>query len=134
LFTEKFYVLEVSKKNVTKTGFPVLKWGGVINHATGVKDLRLPSALRVPRFFTCAGRFLLKWGIFCLTLPVKMGYNVLMFASIVFFVLRIGLITALWAFIWRFVEPRTQLMRILRAALLLLAFWGVLAVLRITGQ
>jgi len=63
-----------------------------------------------------------------------MGYNVLMFGSIIFFVLRIGLIAALWAFVWRFVEPRTQLMRILRAALLVLVLLGVLAVLRITGQ
>ena len=57
-----------------------------------------------------------------------------MFGSIVSFVLRIGLIAALWVFIWGFVEPRTQLMRILRAALLLLGLLGVLAALRITGR
>lgn len=68
-----------------------------------------------------------------MTLPVKIGYNMLMFRGIIFFVLRIGLIAALWAFIWRVVEPRTQLMRILRATLLLLGLLGILAVLRFTG-
>jgi hypothetical protein len=72
-------------------------------------------------------------GFFHLTLLVKMGYNVSMVGSIVLFVLRIGLIAVLWAFIWRVVEPRTQLMRILRAALLLLGLLGILVVLRLTG-
>jgi hypothetical protein len=57
-----------------------------------------------------------------------------MFIAIVSFVLRISLIVALWAFVWRFVEPKTQLMRILRAALLVLGLLAVLAVIRITGQ
>lgn len=72
-------------------------------------------------------------GNFYLTLRVKMGYNVVMVGSIVLFVLRMGLIAVLWAFIWRVVEPRTQLMRILRAALLLLGLLGILVVLRLTG-
>jgi len=57
-----------------------------------------------------------------------------MFGSTISLVLRIWLIVAFWAFIWRFVEPRTQLMRILRAALLLLGLLAILAVLRITGR
>jgi len=72
-------------------------------------------------------------GRFYLTFPVKIGYNALMFGNIIFFVLRIWLIAALWGFIWRAVEPRTQLMRILRAALLLIGLLGILAVLRIMG-
>jgi hypothetical protein len=72
-------------------------------------------------------------GNFNLTFIVKMGYNVAMIVNIVLFVLRIGLIAVLWAFIWRVVEPRTQLMRILRAALLLLGLLGILVVLRLTG-
>ena len=56
-----------------------------------------------------------------------------MLRNLIVFVLRLGLIAALWAFIWRFVEPRTQLMRILRAALLLIALLVVLAALRIMG-
>jgi hypothetical protein len=44
-----------------------------------------------------------------------------------------ALIVTLWAFIWRYVEPRTQAMRLLRAALLVLGLLGVLAVVRITG-
>jgi hypothetical protein len=73
-------------------------------------------------------------GYFSLTLLVKIGYNVFMFGSIVFFVLRVSLIAVFWAFVWRFVEPKTQLMRILRAALLLFGLLIILAMLRITGQ
>jgi hypothetical protein len=57
-----------------------------------------------------------------------------MLRTIVFFVLRISLVVALWAFVWRFVEPKTQLVRILRAALLVLGLLAVLALIRITGQ
>jgi len=48
--------------------------------------------------------------------------------------LRIIFIAALWALIWRLVEPKTQRMRILRAALLLLCLSAILAVLTITGR
>ena len=65
---------------------------------------------------------------------IKIGYYVFMFGDIVYFVLRISLIVALWAFVWRFLEPRTQLMRILRAAVLLLGLLGILVVLRMTGR
>jgi len=57
-----------------------------------------------------------------------------MFRDMVSFVLRVSLIVALWAFVWRYVEPKTQLMRILRAALLMLGLLGILALLRITGR
>ncbi len=56
-----------------------------------------------------------------------------MFGSLVYFVLKISLIVTLWAFVWHYVEPRTQAMRVLRAALLVLGLLGVLAVVRITG-
>jgi hypothetical protein len=68
-----------------------------------------------------------------LTWLVNMGYNVRMFMSFISFVLRISLIVVLWAFIWHLLEPRTQLMRILRAAVLVLGLLGVLLVLRSTG-
>ena len=77
--------------------------------------------------------FLLKWGILHLTLSVKIGYNAVMFREMVSFILRIGLIIALWAFVWGLVRPRTQLLRILRAVLLLLGSLGILAVLRIAA-
>ena len=64
----------------------------------------------------------------------KIGYSKYMFRSIVFFVLRISLIAALWAFVWKFIEPKTQLMRVLRAALLVLGLLVLLAMLKITGQ
>lgn len=67
-------------------------------------------------------------------MPVKIGYYMFMFGRIALFVLRISLVAALWIFIWRFVEPRTQHMRILRAALLVLGLLVILAVLRLAGQ
>lgn len=57
-----------------------------------------------------------------------------MFVSLAHFVLRLALIVTIWAFIWRYVEPKTQLMRILRAALLVLGMLGVLALMRITSR
>jgi len=80
-----------------------------------------------------AQSLLLRWGILRLTLYVKMGYNTSMVASFLSFVLRTLLVVMLWFFVWRFVEPRTQLMRIARAALLVLCLLGVLVVLKITG-
>jgi hypothetical protein len=57
-----------------------------------------------------------------------------MFGSTTDFMLRIIFIAALWALIWRLVEPKTQHMRILRAVLLLLCLSIILAVLKITGR
>ena len=68
-----------------------------------------------------------------LTTDVNMGYNVLMFCNAISFTLRIALIVAIWALIWRLIESQTQSARILRAALLLLSLLTVLAVMRITG-
>ena len=75
-----------------------------------------------------------KMGYFLLDCHVKIGYYKYMFRSIVFFVLRISLIAMFWAFVWRFVEPKTQFMRIIRAALLVLGLLVILAMLKITGQ
>jgi hypothetical protein len=72
-------------------------------------------------------------GSLCLTFYVKMGYNALMFGNILHFFLRLLLVAAVCGFVWHFVEPKTQLMRIFRAALLLLALLGTLAVIRIVG-
>jgi len=57
-----------------------------------------------------------------------------MIGGAVSLILRILLIAALWGFVWRFIEPRTQLRRVLRAALLVLCLLGILFVLRITGS
>ena len=73
-------------------------------------------------------------GYFILDTNGKIGYCIYMFRGIVYFVLRISLIVALWAFVWKFIEPKTQLMRVLRAALLVLGLLAVLAMLKITGQ
>jgi hypothetical protein len=75
-----------------------------------------------------------KMGYFLLDLSIKMGYCKYMFRDIVFFALRISLIVAIWAFVWKFIEPKTQLMRILRAALLVLGLLVILTMLKVTGQ
>lgn len=56
-----------------------------------------------------------------------------MIGSILSFVLRISLIGAFWAFVWGYVEPKTQRMRVLRAALLLLGLLVILAALKVTS-
>jgi hypothetical protein len=63
-----------------------------------------------------------------------MGYNAFMFREIIYFTLRLLLVAVVCCYVWQVVEPRTQLMRILRAALLLLALLGTLAVVRIFGM
>jgi len=56
-----------------------------------------------------------------------------MLRDLLSFVLRMSLIAAVCAIVWRLVEPKTQLMRVLRAALLLACLLAVLALLRISG-
>jgi hypothetical protein len=73
-------------------------------------------------------------GHFLLDSDIKIGYCKYMFRDVVLFVLRISLIAALWAFVWKFIEPKTQLMRVFRAALLVLGLLVILAMLKITGQ
>ncbi len=68
-----------------------------------------------------------------MTWPDKIGYNTSMAGGIISFVLRITLVVTLCLFVWRFVEPRTQIMRVLRAALLVHTLLGILVVLRTTG-
>jgi len=73
-------------------------------------------------------------GRFCLTFLVKIGYNIFMTGSIITFVLRLSLIAAVWVFFWQLVQPRTQLMRIFRAALVLAALLVIMALMKITGR
>ena len=63
----------------------------------------------------------------------KMGYYVTMLDERILFILRLLLIAAVWVFVWRLIQPKTQTMRILRAVLLVLALLTVLAVTRVTG-
>ena len=64
---------------------------------------------------------------------VKIGYNIHMFIGTIHFILRLGLIATIWACVWKFMKPKTQLMRVLRAALLVLGLLGALAVMKITS-
>jgi len=74
-----------------------------------------------------------KIGNFYLDFRDKIGYRKFMLRSLVYFALKVSLIVTLWTFVWHYVEPRTQAMRILRAALLVLGLLGILAMVRITG-
>ena len=87
---------------------------------------------RVPPHFST--NIYVNMGYFVLDINDKIGYFRYMFRGIVFFVLRISLILALWAFVWKFIEPKTQLMRVLRAALLVLGLLVILTMLKVTGQ
>ena len=68
-----------------------------------------------------------------LDLTVKIRYLSIMVGGVIHFILRVLLIALIWFFVWRFVEPRSQLMRIVRAALLMLSLLAVLAVMKITS-
>ena len=74
-----------------------------------------------------------KLGTFLLTSGVKIGYNTSMVRDVLMFVFRIGLVVGFWGFVWSFVKPRTQLMRICRAVLLVLGLLGIWAVLQMAG-
>ncbi len=56
-----------------------------------------------------------------------------MLTNTISFILRICLIGSFLFCVWRYVEPRTQLMRILRAALIVLGMLVILAIVRIIG-
>ena len=72
-------------------------------------------------------------GNFHLTCLVKIGYNTLMLGDSIYLLLRLGLIISFCAFIWHVIKPKTQLMRTLRAALLVLGLVCILVVLRTIG-
>ncbi len=55
-------------------------------------------------------------------------------SNILLVVLRLWIVIAVWAFVWELVEPKTQRLRILRAALLLVCLLVVLTLLRVAGQ
>ncbi len=76
---------------------------------------------------------IVKMGIFCLDFQVKIGYFYYMSMNFISLVLRILLVAVTCAFAWKFVEPKTQSLRILRAALLVLSLLAVLAVVKIIG-
>ena len=66
-----------------------------------------------------------------MTWNVKIGYNLRMVREVISFVLRVGLVIGFWGLVWSSVKPKTQAMRVLRAALLVLGLLGVWAVLSV---
>jgi hypothetical protein len=49
------------------------------------------------------------------------------------FFMRLSIIVCFWVFIWSCMKPKGQLMRVIRAGLLVLVLLFVLAVMRISG-
>ncbi len=68
-----------------------------------------------------------------MTWPYNKRYNMPMPRDVVLFVLRLVLTLAVCGLVWTVVRPRTQSLRILRAALLVLCLLVVLAALRGAG-
>jgi hypothetical protein len=60
-----------------------------------------------------------------------MWYSISMVGGVCLFVLRLVLIAAFCGFVWRYIEPKTQRMRICRAALLVVGLVVILVALRI---
>jgi len=56
-----------------------------------------------------------------------------MVGSLIYFVLRACLIIVVWAFVWRLIEPKTKLARVLRAAILVVGLLVILVVIRTFG-
>ena len=56
-----------------------------------------------------------------------------MVGSIILFGLRICLIATIWAAVWLYIEPKTKMMRIIRAALLVVALLLTLAAVKTLG-
>ena len=68
-----------------------------------------------------------------MTSHVNIGYNTSMIEEVVSFVLRISLVVTLCLFVWRYVKPRTQIMRVFRAAILVIVLFAVLILLRVAS-
>ena len=73
-------------------------------------------------------------GDFLLGFCVKIGYYLHMIINFTVFAMRIALIVMCWFLIWRYVKPTTQLMRIVRAAILVVALLVIMTVLSIPGN
>jgi hypothetical protein len=56
-----------------------------------------------------------------------------MVGSFILFVLRMCLIATIWAAVWLYVEPKTRVMRVIRAALLVVALLLTLAAMKTFG-
>jgi len=50
-----------------------------------------------------------------------------------FIMVRAVLVAAVWVFIWRLIEPRTQFLRVLRLAVFVVCLLLVLAAMRLVG-
>jgi len=70
---------------------------------------------------------------FRLDLAVKIEYYRIMFFDFILFILRLSLIVVVCAFVWRFVQPKNQARRLVRATLLVLALLTVLAITKVSG-
>ncbi|MBP8303540.1 MAG: hypothetical protein KBE04_05365 [Phycisphaerae bacterium] len=56
-----------------------------------------------------------------------------MVLDLAFILVRAILVAAVWVLVWRFIEPRTQLLRVLRLAVFVACLLVVLAAMRLAG-
>ena len=56
-----------------------------------------------------------------------------MLLDLSFIMVRAVLVAAVWVFIWRLIEPRTQFLRVLRLAVFVVCLLLVLAAMRLVG-
>ena len=67
-----------------------------------------------------------------MTRRVKIGYNRAMLVESITFVLRICLLSIVWFTTWKYIEPKTQFMRILRVTVLVLVLLVIMVMVRLT--
>ena len=53
--------------------------------------------------------------------------------DLLYFGLRLAVVVSFWVFIWKIIEPRSQLLKILRASLLVAGFIGFLFIIKAVG-
>ena len=56
-----------------------------------------------------------------------------MIYDFLYFGLRLVVIVSLWMFVWKLIEPKNQLLKILRAGLLAAGFIGFLLIIKTVG-
>ena len=53
--------------------------------------------------------------------------------DLLYFILRLVVVIFFWIFVWKVIEPRNQLMKILRACLLVAGLVGFLLIIKAAG-
>lgn len=64
----------------------------------------------------------------------KIDYNLNMGDEIFSFIVKLFVIVCFWLFVWAYIKPKGQLMRIVRAGLLVITLLVILVIMRIAGH